>query len=227
MAFSLGPEFAIANDWTPMGGGSSTKAAYAIEPTDSWTPMSGFDERTLPGKPNRPRATFRLRAGASQTAQLLDLIGYAEAGSAGYDAVHLTARIAPPRPPTKLTVAQIFDWIDQTPDQHHAIGRYQFIPSTLARLVREGGISKDATFTPALQDKLAGRLFIEAGYDRFLAGELSRSDFMDALALVWAGLPLGSGRSAYHGTAGNRATITRADYVQIIGSIFGTLGVGA
>lgn len=200
---------------------------YAVAPTDTWSSMSGFDERNLPGRTARPRKAFRFREDASQTTQLLDLIGYAEAGSAGYDAVHLSAQIAPPAPPTKLTVGEIFEWIDQTPGQHHAIGRYQFIPSTLARLVREAGVSPDARFTPALQDKLAGRLFVEAGYGRFLSGDLGRSEFMDELAGVWAGLPLGSGRSVYHGTAGNRATISRAEFTRIMGAIFGKLGVGA
>ena len=44
---------------------------------------------------------------------------------------------------------------------------------------------------------------------------------MDNLARIWAGLPLPSGKSAYHGYAGNRATITRAFYAEQMGRIFG------
>ena len=218
---------AVADDWQPMGGGFSQQTVYAVPPAGNWASMTGFDERQLPGQVARPRGQFVLRAGASQTARLLDLIAHAEAGRAGYDAVHLSARIAPPARPSRLTLTQIFDWIEETPGQHHAIGRYQFIPATLARLVRDAGVDRDAVFSPALQDKLAGRLFVEAGYTDFLSGQLSRSAFMDELAKVWAGLPLASGLSAYDKYAGNRATVTRADYARHIASIFGSLGAGA
>jgi len=44
---------------------------------------------------------------------------------------------------------------------------------------------------------------------------------MDNLALIWAGLPQADGRSAYHGYAGNRATITRTRFEQLFLGVFG------
>ncbi|MEP2471629.1 MAG: hypothetical protein ABJH45_08720, partial [Paracoccaceae bacterium] len=60
-----------------------------------------------------------------------DLIEEAESRSHGYDAVQHGARVRPKRKPSQMTLAEIFTWIEQTPGQPHAIGRYQFIPPTL------------------------------------------------------------------------------------------------
>lgn len=153
-------------------------------------------------------------------ARLLDLIAAAEAGPAGYDAVHHGARHPPPAAPTALTLGEILDWVAATPGQNHAIGRYQFVPATLADLMRRTGTGRSARFDPALQDRLALRLMEDAGLSDFLAGRLSPGRFKDELARVWAGLPLESGLSAYHGYNGNRATITRAAYAAAFAAIF-------
>lgn len=83
------------------------------------------------------------------------------------------------------------------------------------------GVALDARFSPELQDRLAGRLLAEAGFAAFLAGEMPRARFMDRLARIWAGLPLQTGKSAYHGYAGNRATITLAAFTRGMEVIFG------
>lgn len=145
---------------------------------------------------------------ASQVGRLLDLIASAEAGRDGYDAVVWAARIKPPRRPTDMTVGEIYQWISATPNQHHAIGRYQFIPSTLKRLVRITGAGPDQRFTPAYQDQLAAILLEEAGLSQFEKRDLGRISFMNNLAKIWAGLPNATGRSHYHGIAGNRATLS-------------------
>jgi len=155
-------------------------------------------------------------------ARLLDLVARAEAGAAGYDAVHHRAAIRPPAPPSRLTLGEVLDWIAATPGQPHAIGRYQFIPSTLKDLMKREGLTRDQHFDPALQDRLALRLMRDAGLDAFLGGTLPAPRFMDELAYVWAGLPLENGLSAYHGYAGNRATISRAAYETGFAAIFGT-----
>jgi len=136
------------------------------------------------------------------------IIGQAESSSAGYDAVQYHARIKPPRKLTQMTVAEIYDWIDATPRQPHAIGKYQFIPPTLRRVMVKAGSSPQDLFTPALQDRLAHVLLAGAGYHKIKAGELGRHQFMNNLAKIWAGLPNDTGRSHYHGYAGNKASIT-------------------
>ena len=177
-------------------------------------------ERSRPGAVRLPYSAWVLRRDASQVAQLLDLIAFAEAGARQYDAVHQSARHRPPGRPTQLTLGQIFNWTKATPGQHHAIGRYQFIPSTLASLVRRAGLSSSTRFTPRIQDQLAMLLLQDAGLGKFQAGQLSKARFMRNLAKIWAGLPLQNGRSYYHGYATNRATISRDFYEKQINRIF-------
>lgn len=136
------------------------------------------------------------------------IIGQAESGGDGYDALQYGARLKPPRKPTRMTVAEIYDWIDATPGQPHAIGKYQFIPPTLRRVMTVEGASAQDRFSPVLQDRLADVLLAEAGYHEIKAGALGRRDFMNNLARIWAGLPNDTGRSHYHGYAGNKAAIT-------------------
>ena len=136
------------------------------------------------------------------------VIADAEAGRAGYDAVQYGATRKPARPPTQMTLGEIFAWIEATPGQPHAIGRYQFIPSTLARLVDIAGATPDDRLSPEMQDRFADILLKEAGLDAFRSGTMSRHGFMNNLAEIWAGLPTSSGRSHYHGYAGNVATMT-------------------
>ncbi len=162
----------------------------------------------------------KLDRSGDRIGRLRNLIAHAEAGPKGYDAVHSSAKVLPPAPPTSLTLGQVFAWIKRTPQQNHAIGRYQFIPATLRDLVRRGGVPLSARFTPQLQDRLADILLQDAGLHAFQSGRISRTRFMNNLALIWAGLPTSSGRSAYHGYAGNRATIDWATYNQEMAAIF-------
>lgn len=67
---------------------------------------------------------------------------------------------------------------------------------------------------------MAKTLATDADYLAFRRGELSRSQFQDNLAKVWAGLPMASGKSAYDGYAGNKATITRAQFDRDMNRIF-------
>jgi hypothetical protein len=152
--------------------------------------------------------------------KLLDFISGAEAGDQGYNAVQLRARILPPKPPTKMTLAEIRQWIEATPGQQHAIGRYQIIPSTLEYLIHALNLRADMIFDQRLQDKLAMRLLEDAGLNQFRKGLIDADSFMDEVAFVWAGLPLKSGFSAYHGFNGNRATVSRAEYEARFKEIF-------
>ncbi|MCZ4257526.1 hypothetical protein O4H53_18395 [Sulfitobacter sp. G21635-S1] len=151
-------------------------------------------------------------AQGSDVARLRALIGAAESRRDGYEAVQHGARVKTPKPPTQMTLAEIYRWIGQTPGQPHAIGRYQFIPATLRRVVAKLGIAPNTRFSPAVQDRLADVLLAEAGLHEFRAGRLGRVAFMNNLAKIWAGLPNVTGKSHYHGYAGNRASITWARF---------------
>ena len=150
--------------------------------------------------------------GGPDVVQIRDLIGQAESRRDGYDAVQHGARIKPPKPPTQMTVAQIFAWIKDTPGQPHAIGRYQFIPKTLKRVVQKLGVDPALPFSPRMQDRLADVLLAEAGLHHVRTGKISRHRFMNNLAKIWAGLPNSSGKSHYDGHAGNKAAITWARF---------------
>lgn len=152
--------------------------------------------------------------------RIRQLIGEAESRLHGYDAVQHGARRKPAKLPTQMTIAEIYHWIDATPGQPHAIGRYQFIPATLRRLVRQLGVDRDAMFSKQLQDRLADELLSEAGMAEFRAGEIGRHAFMNNLAKIWAGLPNTSGRSHYHGYAGNKASITWDRFDREMADIF-------
>lgn len=172
----------------------------------STAPRHGFFA-PLPER-EAPTARYRPPAGGTALDQLRALIAEAEAGPADYDAVIHGARIKPPALPTEMTLGEIFDWIEVTPGQPHAIGRYQFVPDTLRRLVLDQGIPLRARFSADVQDRLADQLLAEAGLTAFQNGEITRRSFMYRLAKIWAGFPLPSGESYYEGYAGNKATMT-------------------
>ena len=157
---------------------------------------------------------------ADDAAALRDLIARAEAGPAGYNAVVWSAAIKPPRPPSDMTLGEIDHWIRATPGQNHAIGRYQFIPATLRRLVAQLGLGPQTRFGPQVQDRLADLLLEEAGIDDLRAGRIGRRAFMQNLARIWAGLPMPSGRSYYQGVAGNKATMSWARFEAEMARIF-------
>ncbi len=198
---------------------SFTSSSSWSRPSNEWTALDSF-ELSRPGRGPSPAPQIRIGTG-SKIDRLLDVIAAAEAGSKGYDAIHYSATRLPAKPPSQMTIGEIFAWIRETPGQHHAIGRYQIIPSTLAYLVRVEGINSGAVYTPELQKRLAFRLMVDGGYHDFANGRLTRAQFQDRLAAIWAGLPLQNGRSKYHNTAGNRATITRANFDAAMAAIFG------
>lgn len=158
--------------------------------------------------------------GGTPADRVRHLIAAAEAGRAGYDAVNYGATRRPARRPTEMTIADIYRWIQATPGQPHAIGRYQFIPATLRRLVDITGVGLNDRFSPQVQDALADVLLAEAGFHEVANGRIDRRTFMNNLAKIWAGLPNASGRSHYHGYAGNRATLTWARFEAEMRTIF-------
>jgi len=170
--------------------------------------------------PRTPDRQYLDLRNAAPAVRLKNLIAYAEAGRDGYDAVQYSAKIKPLHKPTEMTFAEIFQWIKSTPRQHHAIGRYQFIPETLRNLIRRAGLPMDTIFSAKVQEDLANLLLLDAGYEAYTSGKMSRKNFMNNLAAIWAGLPTSSGRSKYHGYAGNQATISWDFYETEVARIF-------
>lgn len=141
-------------------------------------------------------------AGAVQGSNpILDIIGTAEAPQ-GYDTVYSGAPSQPPAQLSSMTLGQVMAYQQQLAKEGSvstAVGRYQFLDTTLKQAASEVGITKDMKFTPDVQDRLAMHLVEKRGLHDYLSGKLSASDFLDSLAQEWAGLPMSSGRSAYDG----------------------------
>ncbi|TCO72473.1 hypothetical protein [Rhodovulum euryhalinum] len=210
---------AVRNPDPSTGGGASLFAGR--EGASLFAPLPPRAEPLpAPGAAQRPVALPLTGARGFFAERIRDLIAKAEAGPKGYDAVQHGARIGPPRRPTDMTIGDIYAWIKATPGQPHAIGRYQFIPSTLRRLVAELGLDERTRFSPAVQDRLADVLLEDAGLSDLLAGAIDRRAFMNNLARIWAGFPNSSGKSHYHGLAGNRATMSWAQFETQMGRIF-------
>ncbi len=190
-----------------------SQSGFAASPEVSWGAADVQSDRASV-------ARFVFDAGLSPLANLRDLIASAESGAGGYDAVAYGADVPLPAQASRMRLGEVQAWVQATPGQNHAIGRYQVIPKTFDRLAKATDSSEHAPFDAKLQDRWANVLIEEAGYSAFLAGEIGPGTFMDRLAHIWAGLPLGNGRSAYEGIAGNRATISRAAYARGIAQIF-------
>ena len=174
----------------------------------------------LPKRDIRRRQPVLLGPGGSDVAMIRHLIGNAESRRDGYDAVQHGARRLPAKLPTQMTLGEINRWIDATPGQPHAIGRYQFIPVTLRRLMAETGAGQHEMFTSRMQDRLADVLLQEAGLEAVRQGSMGRREFMGNLARIWAGLPTANGRSYYHGFAGNKASMTWDHFDREMAQIF-------
>lgn len=186
----------------------SDRAKWRSFGAGDWVRGDPF-ERAQIGRGRIQQSELKSVNGSSPTAKLMSLIALAEAGPKGYDAVHISGKRPPAKRPTQMQLHEILRWIKATPGQPHAIGRYQFIPTTLRGLMKRTGTSAQARFSPALQDQFASVLLADAGYAEFQQGRLGRKRFMNNLAKIWAGLPKANGKSHYDGYAGNRATITR------------------
>ena len=115
-----------------------------------------------------------------------------------------------------FTVQQVMDmqrW------ELYAVGRYQFIPSTLRWAVNMSDVDPLDMFTPETQDKLATALIM---YKRPAVGAYIRGDHqllgwaLNEMAKEWASIEYRSGRGFYDHIGGNRAHITRAELSTVL-----------
>ncbi len=122
---------------------------------------------------------------------------------------------------TSMTVAEVMKFQDNMisgrgPTGKHestAVGKYQIIQETLAGLIRNGIIKPGDIFNSSTQDRAAIALLKEKGMDAYVSGKMSKEQFADRVARVWASMPLGSGQSAAAGIGSNKALGTRAEYL--------------
>lgn len=138
-------------------------------------------------------------------------------GPDGYDTVTRATRLQPAKPLTQMTIREVLDFQRQvraSGASSSAMGRYQFIRQTLAYMVETHGIDDTLLFDQITQDSLAR---IEMRRCQFYEPVVVDWRVANCLAQVWAALPVVNGRNAgrshYHGTAGNRALVTREAFL--------------
>lgn len=122
---------------------------------------------------------------------------------------------------TTMTVADVLEFQKTMRANGHettALGKYQIIKDTLAGLVKNGTIAMNDVFNSATQDKAAIGLLREKGLDKWLSGQLSKDEFADRVARVWASMPMSSGKSSAEGVGSNKALGSRADYLAAFGA---------
>ena len=106
--------------------------------------------------------------------------------------------------------------------QIYAVGRYQFIPSTLRFAVKHSSVDELDMFTPEVQDRLMAALIF---YKRPAVGAFIRGDHeligwaLNELAKEWASIEYRNGRGFYDHIGGNRAKITRAEVSSVLQNI--------
>ncbi len=104
----------------------------------------------------------------------------------------------------------------------YAVGRYQFVPTTLRFAVTMSTVSQDDFFTPEVQDRLMAALVI---YKRPAIGAYLRGDHdligwaLDDLAKEWASVEYRNGRGYYDHIGGNRAKITRQEAWKVLQNV--------
>jgi len=116
---------------------------------------------------------------------------------------------------TDLSIAQIYQFQQHLLDQGEpssAVGKYQFVHTTLAGLIIKASIPLNAKFTPLVEDQLAMMLLTARGYVAWKAGRMSDQQFAHELSCEWASLPdpFNGGKSHYDGIGPNHARRTLA-----------------
>ena len=117
------------------------------------------------------------------------------------------------------TVAEVMGFQNGTV---YAVGRYQFIPSTLKAAVSYSDVSFQDKFTSEVQDRLMASLVL---HKRPEVGSWLRGEHDDlwaattGLAKEWASIEYLNGRGYYDGLGGNRASISRAELLSVLNEI--------
>jgi muramidase (phage lysozyme)/peptidoglycan hydrolase-like protein with peptidoglycan-binding domain len=158
---------------------------------------------------------------------LLDFIGNIEAPK-GYDTIYGNNQGKLPKPLTTMNLGDVIDaqksWTRRF--KSSASGRYQFMRATLMDLSKELHLSGTQVFDADFQDRLGYHLLKRRGYEAFVAGKMSRTEFGKRLAQEWASLPvlqacdgakrkITRGMSYYEGDALNKSLI-KPDKVEAV-----------
>jgi hypothetical protein len=185
-------------------------------------PFGGGPKVAKPSGENQGGVPPSAPAGATgDKAAVLDLIGKGESGG-NYNAL-VGGKVGGPKVAkeadlTNMTLAQVQAYQANMIAAGHAstaVGKYQFIASTLAQEIKRAGLDPNTTkFDSKTQDLLAGQMVDKAGL-----GTKSTAEVMNSLAGTWASLPKDlSGAGRYDGFNGNKSHIDPKELVAAINS---------
>ena len=112
---------------------------------------------------------------------------------------------------TSMTVGEVLDMQKGMRARGHestAVGRYQYLRSTLADTAAQMGMDVNSTkFDEKTQDALAIQTLRTIGLEKWLDGKLDDGTFLNKVAQIWASIPKTSGGSAHAGVGSNKAGV--------------------
>lgn len=116
---------------------------------------------------------------------------------------------------TDMTLAEVMQWQNdfvKNGNPSNAVGKYQFMRTTLQGLVAQLKLSPLTKFSEPLQDYLAIKLIERRGAVSYIEGTISIEQFAHNLSQEWAALPRVRGenpeKSYYAGDGLNEAKIS-------------------
>jgi conjugal transfer mating pair stabilization protein TraG len=123
-------------------------------------------------------------------------------------------------------VDEVLEWQKELIKQGNpssAVGRYQFIDSTLQGLVQELKLDGKVKFDKSLQDRLANALLERRGIREYVDNKISREEFAHNLSKEWAALPKTIGENpeqSYYVSDGlNKAQVSVAELYASIATV--------
>jgi muramidase (phage lysozyme) len=157
--------------------------------------------------------TSNLGSAPSDFEDLKNLIQSAESKEHGYDAV--VSNNETPKPPTEMTVGEVLQWqkaMKADPNNAGrsdltAIGRYQFIHTTLVDTLKSTDVKMSDKFDAETQDKLFMARLRYRGLNDYISGKIDKKQFIDRLSLEWAGLKNSSGVGSHDGVGINKGSV--------------------
>ena len=127
---------------------------------------------------------------------------------------------------TEMSIGEVLDWQSEfvkNGSPSSAVGRYQFLNTTLLDLVDSLGIDKSTRFNESTQDKLAIKLLERRGSEDYVNDDISKNKFAANLAMEWASLPKVSGenpdQSYYQADGINKALVEPHQVLEAIDRI--------
>lgn len=149
----------------------------------------------------------------------LEMMGRVE-GPGGFNDVTRATSLRPERPLVSLTIAEVLAFqrrVRASGAASSAVGRFQFIYPTLSDMVESLDIDTELPFDAFTQTALARMQMARCGFYEPIASETAVAN---CLARIWAALPVVSGaragRSHYDGVAGNRALVSRSEFLDAL-----------